>query len=403
MPEPIEDIKTKVEELGTAWEQFKSANDARLEEIEKKGAADPLLTGQLEKINGFMDEAKGKLDKLETAAARPGAGAEESKDATGAESKEQKAYNAGFLSYLRKGADVGLEDLQIKAMSVGSDPDGGYLVTPAMSSTINKLVFESTPMRALAAVETISTDSLDMIDDTDQPTAAWTSETGTVSETNTPQIGKRNIPVHELYAEPRATQKLLDDAGINVESWLANKVAELFARKEATAFVTGTGTGQPRGINTYTAGTTWGTIQQIASGTSSVVYADKLLEMFYSLKDAYTPNATWLMNRLIALQIRQLKDSTGQYLWQPGLSAGNPDILLSRPVAWAADMPVAASNSLSIALGDFKKGYQIVDRIGIRTLRDPFTAKPYVKFYTTKRVGGDVINFEAIKLMKLGA
>lgn len=398
----ITEIKTLIEQRGKAFEEFKAANDARLAEIEKKGGADPLFTGQLEKINGFIDDAKSKLEKLETAVSRPAAGAD-GKAAVGSESNEQKAYNAGFVGYLRKGADAGLEDLQTKAMSVGSDPDGGYLVTPTMSSTINKLVYESSPMRELAAIETISTDSLDMIDDTDEVSAAWTGEAGTVSETDTPQVGKRNIPAHELYAEPKATQKILDDASINVESWLSGKIAEHFSRKEATAFISGTGVSQPRGILSYSAGTTWGTIEQIASGTSSVVYADKLMEMFYSLKDAYTPNATWLMNRLIALQVRQLKDGNGQYLWQPGLTAGNPDTLLSRPVKWAADMPVAASNSLSIALGDFKKGYQIVDRIGIRTLRDPFTAKPYVKFYTTKRVGGDVINFEAIKLMKLGA
>ena len=396
----LEEIKSLVEKQGNAWEAFKSTNDDRLKAIEAKGASDPLVTGQLEKISTALDESKAKIELLEKAAVRPNGGA------SGDETPETKAlaeHKTAFLSFLRKGSDEGLAALETKALSVGSDPDGGYLVTPAMSSTINKLVFESSPMRALASIETISTDSLDMIDDTDEISANWTSETGTVSETDTPTIGKRNIPVHELYAEPRATQKILDDAGINIESWLAGKIAEFFGRKEATAFVSGIGVGQPRGILSYSAGTTWGTIEQIASGTSSVVYADKLLEMFYSLKDAYLPNATWLMNRLIALQVRQLKDGNGQYLWAPGLSAGSQDTLLSRPVAFAADMPVAASNSLSIAVGDFKKGYQIVDRIGIRTLRDPFTAKPYVKFYTTKRVGGDVINFEAIKLMKLGA
>jgi HK97 family phage major capsid protein len=394
------EIKEQVDSLAKAWEEFKSANDARLKEIEKKGAADPLITGQIEKINGFMDEAKSKLDKLETAVSRPGAGSDNPEEKAKADELEHKK---AFENFLRKGDESSLGDLQKKAMSVGSDPDGGYLVTPAMSSTINQKVFETSPIRAVASVISISTDSLDMMDDVNEASSGWVSETGSRPETNTPQIGKRNITTHEVYAEPRATQKLLDDASVNVEAWLGAKIADKFSRDENTAFVSGNGTSRPRGFLTYSAGTTWGTIEQIASGSSAVVTADSLINLQGALKELYQGGAVFMMKRSVLTAVRLLKTGDGQYLWQPGLQAGVADSLLGKPVYMADDMQAAASNSLSIAYGNFKVGYQIVDRKGITILRDPYTAKPFVKFYATKRVGGDVINFEAIKLLKLGA
>jgi HK97 family phage major capsid protein len=253
-------------------------------------------------------------------------------------------------------------------------------------------------------VETISSDSLDMLDDHDEAAAGWTSETASVSETSSPQIAKRNIQVHELYAQPKATQRLIDDSEIDIEAWIAAKVSDIFSRKENTAFISGNGVGQPRGILTYAAGTSWGSIQQVNSGTSAQVTADGLIKLYYALKDAYARRASFLMNRATVQAVRLLKEtSTNQYLWQPGLTAGAPDTLLGVPVFMAADMPVAVADSLSVAVGDFKSAYQIVDRAGIRILRDPFTDKPFVKFYTTKRVGGDVVNFDAIKLMKLAS
>jgi HK97 family phage major capsid protein len=174
------------------------------------------------------------------------------------------------------------------------------------------------------------------------------------------------------------------------------------ARLEAAAFIGGNGTSQPKGILTYAAGTSFGQIQQVNSGTSAVVTADSLVQLYFSLKDDYARNATFLMHRTTVQAVRLLKEATtNQYLWQPGLTAGTPNTLLGVPVVLAADMPVPAASSLSVAVGDFKRGYLIVDRIGIRTLRDPFTAKPFVKFYTTKRVGGEVINTDAIKILKL--
>lgn len=395
----LEQITSQVAQLGNAWEEFKQVNDARLKEIESKGAADPLHDEHVARINAALDEHKSRLDQMHTAMNRPGAADE-------AKGGKPDAYAAAFSQYVRKGivsSALAPDHIEGKSLSVQSDPDGGYLVSPAVSSRINTVIFETSPLRQLATVETISTDSLDIMDDVNEAVAGWTAETTAPSETNSPQIGKRNIPVHELYAQPKATQKLIDDAERDVEAWLSGKIADIFARKQNTAFVSGTGVGQPRGILTYTAGTSWGQVQQVNSGTSAVVTADGLIALFYALKSDYARNATFLMNRTVVQGVRQLKETTNQYIWQPGLQAGQPDTLLGAPVMMASDMPTAAADSLSVALGDFKRAYTVVDRVGIRTLRDPFTDKPFVKFYATTRVGGDVTNFEAMKLLKLAA
>jgi len=390
-------IEEKVNTLATAWEQFKSVNDARLAEIEKRGSADVLFTAQLEKISTVLDSYKSDVDQVKAAVARPADGAKTEAKNTAAVDEYKQAFNM----YLRKGHEKGLEDLQLKALSVGTDPEGGYLVTPQMSSDITKIIFESSPIRQLASVETISTDSLDVIDDVQEFGAGWTGETTAVTETTNALVGKRSIPVMDMFAQPKATQKLLDDAGVNIEAWLNEKIADRFARLEATAFVSGTGVSQPRGILTYASGTSWGQIQQVNSGTSGVVTADGVINLFYALKEGYMANASFLANRSVVGALRLLKETTNQYIWQPGLASGQPDTLLGRPVYMASDMPVAAANSLSIAVGDFKRAYKIVDRIGMRMMRDPFTEKPFVKFYATKRVGGDVTNFEAIKIQRL--
>lgn len=394
----ISEITDRVASLGNAWEQFKQVNDARLSEIERKGSADGLYNEHLNNINLALDNYKSRLDTIETAYNRPVLGDDVAIKSTASHGE----YSKAFRNYLRKGMEGGLEVLQTKALSVGSDPDGGYLVTPHMSAKIVQSIFETSPMRGLASVETISSDALELIDDHDQAAAGWTSETGPITETTTPTLAKRNIPTHELYAQPKATQKLVDDSAIDIESWLSAKIADIFSRKENTAFVSGSGVGQPRGILTYASGTNWGQVQQINSGASATVTADSIITLFYALKDVYSKRASFLMNRTVVQSVRLLKQATtNQYMWQPGLAAGVPDTLMGVSVHMAADMPVAAANSLSIAVGDFQAAYQIVDRKGISILRDPFTEKPFVKFYATKRVGGDVVNFEAIKLMKL--
>lgn len=396
------EIKARVEALGSAWEQFKQVNNRSEDEKKRYGKADPLTELSKERLSVSVDECKARLDRMEAAANRPSFG--EAKSAHFTDSGYSDEHKAAFCSYLRKGVEFDLANLEKKAMSVSSDPDGGYLVSPQVSESIVKTVFETSPMRQLANVETISSDSLEIIEDNDEAGAGWTSETSSVSDTTSPEIGKKVIAVHELYAQPKATQKLIDDASVDIEAWLAGKISEVFSRKENTAFVSGDGVGKPRGILTYTAGTSWGQIEQISSGSAGNVTADKLIQLFYALKEEYAVHATFLMNRATVQQARLLKESsTDQYLWQPGLAAGAPDTLMGVPVMQAADMPTPATDSLSVAVGDFRRAYTIVDRTGVRVLRDPFTDKPFVKFYSTKRVGGDVVNFEAIKIMKLAS
>jgi HK97 family phage major capsid protein len=280
-----------------------------------------------------------------------------------------------------------------------------------MSGRIAQLVYETSSMRQVANVITIGTDALEGIHDLNEATSGWVGETEARSETTAPKIGEYRIPVHEQYAEPRATQKLLDDALFNVEEWLAGKIAERLARMENEAFVAGNGVKKPRGLLTYAAGMpgagTFNVIEQVISGGdgafASLDPGDALISLVYSLKSAYRENAHFMMKRSTLAEVRKLKDGADNYLWQPDFNMKQGGTLVGFNVVEAEDMPTIANNSLSIGFGDFKAGYQIVDRQGVRILRDSFTAKPYVKFYTTKRVGGDVVNFEAIKLMKFSS
>lgn len=394
------EIASRVNALGSAWEQFKSVNDRRLNEIEKKGGADPLTLDHLSKINTVISNYKERLDRVETAMSRPSAAG-----SVALPNGVLADHKAAFCNYIRKGIEGDLPGLESKALSVGSDPDGGYLVTPTMSEKIVRTVFETSPMRQLASVEVISSDSLELIEDREEFFAGWTSETASVSATASAQIGKKVISVHELYAQPKATQKLIDDSSIDIEAWLGEKLADVFSRKENAAFISGDGIGKPRGILTYTDGTDWGQIEQVDSDADGdKITGDALIALYYSLKEEYATRATFLMNRASVQIVRLLKESTtGQYLWNPGLTVGAPDTLLGVPVMQAADMPNPEDGNLAVAVADFQSAYQIVDRTGIRVLRDPFTDKPFVNFYTTKRVGGDVVNFEAIKLLKITA
>jgi HK97 family phage major capsid protein len=424
----MHDVKQAVDSLGRAFAEFRAANDEALRQKADRGAIDPATEHKIERINDELDTLRDRLDRTHAALNRSRAPAE-ARNHVGARTfdgaparladEPPDEHKAAFGLYVRKGDEAPLAFIERsalvgygerkalvgygerKALSVGADREGGYAVPAQLSASIIKTIRESSPLRAVAGVETIATDSLEMLVDKDEAGVGWVSETGTRAETTAPELAKIIIPVHEMYAEPRATQKLIDDASIDVEAWLAEKVAERFARLEASAFVNGNGVGQPRGVLTYPAGTAWGQIEQVNSGTSGAVTADGLINLQGALISEYAANASWVMNRLTLRDARKLKDSQGQYLWQPGLGDNVPESLLGRPIVKATDMPVAAASSLSVAFGDFKRGYQIVDRLGIRVLRDPFTAKPYVKFYTTKRVGGDVVNFDAIKLQKL--
>lgn len=312
---------------------------------------------------------------------------------------EYKRYGEQFDLYMRR--DLG--GIDAKSMLVGSDPDGGYFVTPSRSSRILTVVYESSPMRELATIETISTDSLELPIDDDEADAGWVGEVSQRTETGTPQTGVQRIPVHEMYAKPKATQKMLEDGSVDVGAWLERKVGEKFGRTEATSFFVGDGVKKSRGILTYGAGIGRGKIEQLNSGAAAEITFDSLIKMTGALKEPYHPGAMWLMRRATEVAVMLLKDLNGQYLWRPSLEAGKPSTLLGYGVRHAADMPTVAANALAVAFGNFKQGYTIVDRLGISVLRDPYSSKPFVEFYSRKRVGGDVTNFEAFKLMKVGA
>jgi len=315
--------------------------------------------------------------------------------------EEIKAYGAQIGTYLRRGEQD--PQVEMKTMSVGSDPDGGYFVSPVMSPRILSIIYETSPMRELCTVETISTDAIEYPIDDGEAGAGWVGEQETRAETGTPQVGVQRIPVHEMYAKPKATQKLLEDAAINIEAWLAGKIGQRFGRLEATAFVSGDGIKKPRGFLTYSAGSTRGTIEQVVSGVAGGVSFDGLINLMTSLKEEYAAGAVFMMRRATVGAVLLLKDGNGQYIWRVDNQAGKPSILLGHPVYQAADMQAVAADALAIAFGNMRQAYTIVDRLGISTLRDPYSAKPFVEFYTRKRVGGDVTNFEAVKIQKLAA
>jgi len=426
------EVKKLIEEQGTAWHQYKQTNDDILKnKAEGKAVAD--LESKLAKIDEVLNTKSAEWEEVLKKMQRPALGDGDEVKALDAETKsfnnirradastqipdltvdEYKAYKSAFFNLARKASIDFLSADERKALSAGVDSDGGYLMPPATAGRIVKRVYDLSPIRAISNVMVISGDALEGIADIDEATAGWVSEIGTRSDSATPTVNKYRIEAFEMYSMPKATQKLLDDAAVDVEAWLAAKVADKFARVEAAAFVNGTGVGQPRGFATYTTAATadasraWGQLEHVKTGANGAFHttqADPLFDLIQAFKPGYLANAKWVTTRAVIAAIRKFKTTTTlEYIWQPGLQVGMPDKLLGYPVVNAQDMPTLATDSLSMALGDFNEGYQIVDRLGMRTLRDPFTAKPYVVFYTTKRTGGGVVNFEAIKFIKFSA
>jgi HK97 family phage major capsid protein len=298
-----------------------------------------------------------------------------------------------------------------KYLTVGSDPDGGILVTPVMSNRIVERIWEIDPVRQLASVETIGTDALEMLEDIGQFGVDWEGETVSTTIGGTSVFNKKRIPVHIQSARPYATQAMIDDASINIEEWIAKKVSDKMGRSEAAAFVSGNGINKPRGFLTYADYTTGakgdggialGQIEQRGSGAAASITTDGLITLKYSLVEDLLARGTWLFNRLTIAQLMLLKDGDGQYIWRPGITEGQPSTLLGLPLRMSTSMPTVAANALAGALGEWREAYQIVDRQGITVQRDPYTKKPFVEFYTRRRVGGDVVNFQAVKLMYIG-
>ncbi len=400
------EIKHAFEDFLTGFAAFRQANDERLAGIERR-SADVLQEEKVARLDAAMTETKQKLDSLMLAQARPVLGGE--RKAFDPATAEHKAR---FDRYVRKGdGPNGVNDMEVKALSEGSNPDGGYTVPLEIERTIDRVLAKASPIRSIAGVRAIGGATYRKPINIVEAASGWVGETGAITQTATPTLAALDFPAMELYAMPAATQMLLDDSQVDIEQWLADEVQIVFAEQEGAAFVNGTGTNQPKGFLQYTAvadaSYSWGNIGYIASGAAGAFAAtnpsDPLMDLCYAPKQGYRANARWLMNRKTEAAIRKFKDTTGNYIWQPGAAAGQPATVLGYPVTEVEDMPDIAAGSLSIAFGDFARGYLIVDRVGIRVLRDPYSAKPYVLFYTTKRVGGGVQNFEAIKLMKFAA
>jgi HK97 family phage major capsid protein len=388
--------------------ELKAAND-RILELEGKAKHVPAdLKETLEQVQTAMtkaDEANEKIQKKFTALE----GKLNSLNLAEAETKADDAeHMKSFFEMMRKGVcsvehEEKLTALQMKSMYAASDPDGGYAIPRPTVDRIVKNILESSPVRGLATVVTIGGEEYKYLIDIDENGAGWVSERAARPKTATAQLQIGNIPAHEMYANPFVTQKQLDDAGFDIEGWLNGKVANKFGRLEATAFVNGDGVGKPRGFMTYAAGTSWGEIEQINSGSATLVTSDGLILLQNALKAEYAANAVFAMRRSTVGQVRLLKTTDDQYIWQPGLKAGEPATLLGDPIVRMADMPAIGAGLLPIAYGNFRETYTVVDRLAIRILRDPYSNKPYVEFYTTKRVGGDVTNFESLKIQKIAS
>lgn len=415
------DIIKIVDEIKTNFEDFKKDLKQEHEQMATKGHVDVLLKEKMEKVNEAITKAEEALDAAEKAQGI----AKATRAATEAITKgveingkfvktddSVKSALAKFLKYGDQRMDTKeIEILQAhtKAMSSGSDPAGGYAVIPEMDAAITRILLETSPIRQVAEVKMISTDQLERLQRVDQAASGWADRDGTPSQTSSPSFQKISVKVHKEYAEPAISQDLIDDSFIDVEAELMLAVTKSFELLENTAFVSGNGVGQPKGFLSYAAGTwsspnspDWGKVQQVNSGNASALTYGGIIDLVYSLKDGYHPRAVFMANRLTVAALRKLVDGIGQALWQPGFGS-EPATFMGYPIMRAADMPTVQASSLSLAFGDFSQGYLIVDRMGTRILRDNLTAKPFVLYYTTRRVGGQVNNFEAIKLQKTSA
>lgn len=389
--------------LMRAFEEFKTANDARLAALEK-GRGDVLLEDKVDRIDRALSEQKSLIERAALNGRRPALGADP------VQSEHKSAWN----SYLRRGDIAALTQFESKALSVVGDPtpggqDGGYVAPPELDRMIETRLRQVSPMRTIATVRTTGANVFKKPISLTAAGTGWVAETGARTQTSTPTLALMEFPTAELYANLAATQTLLDDSFVNLEDWIAAEVEEAFAGQERAAFVNGDGDNQPRGFLDYDlvaeASHVWGKIGYVATGVEGAFAAsdpvDDLIDLIYTPKPQFRQNARFAMNRKTVAAVRKLKDADDRYIWEPNEAGGST--LLGYPISEIEDMPdYTTTDAPAIAFGDFARGYLIVDRAGVRVLRDPYSAKPYVLFYVTKRVGGGVQNFDAIKALKFG-
>lgn len=409
-----EQLLAAIEKSNKAFEDFKTMNESKLAASETRANE---LKASMEKAFADVAAQKTTIEALEAKLfnRRGNAGGGEDDPTKEIAIKE---HRAGFDKFLRKGEVAGLPELQAKALNLGTGVDGGYAVPKVIETEIEAFVVNISPVRQVARVVPVGTPDYHKLVNLRGTSSGWVGETDTRPATNTPTLEDVAPPMGEVYANPQATQQMLDDVFFNAESWLAEEVGTEFARQEGSAFIVGNGIKKPRGFLNYAAALTaddstrpFGTLQYVKTGvaadwaapTTSVSPADVLIKTVSTIKAPYRQSAKWMMCKSILFDIAAMKDPTGRYVFNPISAPGVPQTILNYPLVEAEDMPAKAANAFSVAFGDWMRAYLIVDRVGVRSLRDPFTNKPYIGFYTTKRLGGGIVNSEALKLIKFEA
>lgn len=433
----VKSIAEAIDKINTAFNEYKTTNDARIEAM-KSGKGTAELDAKLAKIDTEIDtlkSIKADLEKLQTKLSRPGQGGGDRDDR---QSPEAEAYKGAFLAWVRNPSDhetraalqqraKELKKVQRVSAAAGDEDGwetratqtatstgsaGGYALPEQIEQQIARLALDISPIRQLATVRTVGTSDYKELFDVNGAGFEWVGETDTRNQTNTPDLAEVAPTFGMASAKPQASEESLDDLFFDVEGWLIDSASEAIAQGEGAAFLSGNGTKKPTGIlagptpvATADASRAFGTLQYIASGQAGAMPTslDTLYDLVYSLRARYRRNANWLSAKITLAALRKYKSSDNQYLWQPAIAAGQPDMFLGYPVVEAEDMPVVAANAFPLAFGDFKEGYLIADRVGMRITRDEITTPGFVKFYVRRRVGGKLRNTQAIKLLKIAA
>ncbi len=425
----IKSVSDALDKIATAFEEYKKTNDARIEAV-KSGASTEAMDAKLAKIDAHIDglnEVKTKLEKMETKLARPGAGDASRQEG---ESKEAAEYRHAFLDWMRAPSDnerqqkaaAAAKQLEAKSRddretrstqtvtSTGSA--GGFALPEIIERQIASLSVDISPIRQIATVRTVGSPDYKELFDINGAGFEWVGETDTRNQTNTPDLAEVAPTFGMASAKPQASEESLDDLFFDVENWLISSAAEAIAQGEGVAFISGNGTKKPTGflagpapVTTADSARAFGTLQYIASVQAAALptSADIFYDLIYSLRARYRNNAQWVTSKLVLADLRKYKDTAGQYLWQPALTAGQPATFMGYGITEAEDMPAVGAGAFSLAFGDFREGYLIADRVGMRITRDEITTPGFVKFYVRKRVGGKLRNTQAIKLLKIAA
>ena len=424
-------VAAAIDAIGVAFHEYKATNDARLEAI-KKGASTESLDAKLAKMDAHIDavtEAKTRLERLETKMSRPGAFAGSDKPGESAESVE---YKNAFISWMRNPEDPerkaaihhagrklesknkadGLET-RAAAVVTSTGASGGYALPEQIEQSIARLSVDISPIRQISTVRTVGTTDYKELFDINGGGFEWLGEADTRNQTNTPDLVEVVPTFGMASAKPQASEESLDDLFFNVEDWLVTSVAETMAAGEGAAYVSGNGTKKPTGfiagptpVTTTDASRAFGTLQYIASGQAAALPTnlDQFIDIIYSLRARYRANASWVTSKLVLAALRKYKEATtNAYMWAGPTAAGQPSTFFGYPIVESEDMPAVGAGVFATAFGDFREGYLIADRVGMRITRDEITTPGYVKFYIRRRTGGKIRNSQAIKLLKIAA